>query len=168
MQRLVSVMLIAVALAGCADDDGSQANEAPDPSPADAVMLPENITASKDVLVGQDLGNLGGAAFPCANPTSSCDVYEFTIPDTGNASVKADAKLTWDLITNDFDLYLTQAGQVLASSGEATTTSEAFAMPLQGGDYEMWVVSWLVVGDTYNLDVTFEMVEEPDWDDEAA
>ncbi len=168
MRTLLVLLLAMGLLGGCADDDDdnpADATAAPTPAPA-AVILPDNITDTHDVLLAQDVGNFIPVSGPCSNPTSACFVYEFTVPNDINGSVDVAASLSWGSVANDFDLYLVQNGEQVAASGDAATTSEGFATAIGGGTYEFWVVAWLVGSDTYQFDATFSHLPPIDWEDD--
>ncbi len=133
---------------------------------APAADLPAAIYDNRTVAFGADpfnflpAGTPVGGAGPCTTQASTCFYYPFTVNATVNGTVAVTGSLSWTLQANDFDFYLydTAGNQVIAGASDVTTgpgTQEALAGELVPGDYQVYVVAWLVVNDTYSLAVTF-------------
>lgn len=98
----------------------------------------------------------GATADPSLCTSATCDVFALTVnvPSTFYASNPADAvhvAITWSSTTNDFDLYVSDAGgNLVCSSAQGGTTSEdADCGPLASGAYTVQVVAFATVNATY-------------------
>lgn len=152
--------LLAAGLAGCADDSGSDGGpdgggEDGDGAPA---SKPEDFQESQLVPASVEPSNQAGED-PCTNPADLCYRYPFTVPagnGTNGTSFQMTAVLTWTVDVNDFDLYLYKGSTQSAVSGDfPPETEERIAAAVGPGDYELVVVPWAVVGETFTLSVTF-------------
>lgn len=120
----------------------------PPPPPA---VLPENIYDNNTVIAGADPANTAGLGI-CSNAASACYSYPFV----AEQAVTIQASLSWMLPANDFDLYVRAAdGTEVLTAGNFATTSESVSGTLAAGEYEVTVVAWSVVGETYALEVLF-------------
>lgn len=158
------IVALVLPLAGCLTDSQSVEPTTPVVTPAPKVPppLPAAIKDAKMVVAGLDPFNFV-TGVPCSQPVSACYLYPFTVDDydvansTGNVSI--DAKLMWTIPANDFDLYVFKEGDaapVTMSAGSPPATEEAIAAELDGpGNYQLIVVAWAAVADTYTVEATF-------------
>lgn len=156
MQRwLVLLMVSLLAFAGClgddADDDGTDMDDGSDAGDQTRPPLPEPIEDSQMVAGGADPANFVTGE-PCTNEMA-CTDYPFTAA----TDVRINAELTWTIEASDFDLYVYEGDEQVATSGQTPPgTSESISTTLSPGDYRVVVVAWGVAQDTYTLTATFE------------
>lgn len=153
--RWAFLLACLLALAGCTTpgDGGDGGATTTPPTTPDASALPAPIEDSKtvqgsaDPLAGTPIGP------PCSSPLAQCFRYPFEL----NASATLDAKLTWTVQANDFDLHVFQDGQPteFASTTPPPGTQEALSVELEPGAYELVVSAYGVTQDTYKLIATF-------------
>lgn len=144
--RLAAILLVA-ALAGCSQD------REPDPTTTSTTTTPadpgpSNGTTTQPTPFPEDLHK--EVAF-----TAGMDVierYTFTLPRPATVA----ATLAWSLAVNDLDLWLLREGGDVAMSATSFTQSEALAVEVAGGNYEVEVRTPIVaVADQFVLDVHF-------------
>ena len=93
---------------------------------------------------------------PSACTDATCDTHTVTLNvpddywDTHTGSVKVD--ISWDLASDDFDLYvLDSTGRQIDSSAAGGTTSESVDLgQLEPGDYTVQVVPYMTAGASYD------------------
>lgn len=115
---------------------------------------PAPISDSKQVTGSADPGNLAPGGAPCATPSSQCFRYPFEMNATGTVQ----AALSWTVPASDFDLYVFAEGAPHPDSPQVQNppgTSETIELTLEPGAYEVVVVAWGVVQDSYALEATF-------------
>lgn len=147
-------LVVFIVGAGCvAVDDDVASPTSPTPTP-DLGPLPKAFKDTKSVQAGADpFDQVDGK--PCTTQASSCYRYPFEV-GANATNVTMWANLTFTNSQNDFDLYLYRGPtEVTSSTDPSGTTTESIKQDVLSGAYEVWVVAWAAVQDSYTLDVTF-------------
>jgi hypothetical protein len=177
----ISVLAIAPLLAGCAQEapkDDGMGGGAWSMRPLQA---PDNITATQDVPASA-MGVPGtgtGVLRACGEPGVSCYEFPFEIPfpagwnqtmdaganatagdaadEAATPAIQVKAHLSWGVPSNDFDvaLYNADGTEVVGDFASPPGTEANFQASAGPGKYVVLVTPFLVVGDTFTLDVTF-------------
>lgn len=170
MRTLLILGLFTLAVfSGCADKAPAAEAPANPVAVATAPPLPAAIYDNQTVMASADplnlldvvpVGPLGGL---CSTPDSFCMRYPFSVGM--NQTVNLTAELVWETVGNDFDMYLVQGETVVSNDGinnlgstnpaDYTATSQTMHFPTPEGDYEVLIVGWLAVQDSYSLVVEF-------------
>lgn len=164
---LVPAVLLVAAFSGClseeTEDPGDSApTEPPAPPPYEP---PEDITETQLVPAGADPSTVA-MENPCTTNPEACYRYPISLAEPTHpnqtVNVAMAATLTWGIDANDFDLHVYRGSSEIGSS-----TSPAAPLPggsntervdltlTQAGSYEVVVVAWGSVADTFELVVRF-------------
>lgn len=146
------LVLVALALAGCAAPDSTPTNDASDNSSTSIPIVPPPIEESKDVQGSAQPITLPTTGDPCESPTVQCYHHKFDVA----SSVKMEASLSWGVPANDFDLYLYKGTAIFKQDNAAPPgTTAKLSESLEAASYDLVVVLAAVGQDTYKLSATF-------------
>ena len=108
---------------------------------------------------------LGSTPLPGLCNHDTCDYYDLTVAvssgywndHTGSASVS----ISWGSATDNFDLYVYKAGQLVKSSTQVVSTSEGVTLSGPSGGYQVLVVPVLVTDSGYSGSARFSSQKKP-------
>src|SRR5713101_2942933 len=99
---------------------------------------------------------------PICTAPMSCDDFALTIsvPVGTDATKRVRVSVGWPLSTADFDLYILQGANVVASSASSADPEVAF-LPAVSASYTVRVVPFALAGQSYTGTVTLEDIPAP-------
>jgi hypothetical protein len=130
-------------------------------SPSSGSIGPSDLS---DVWAGKHFA-LGSTPLPGLCNPEQCDYFALSVAvsssywkdHTGSASVS----ISWGSATDNFDLYVYKGGQLLKSSTQPVSTSEAVTLATPSGGYQVLVVPVLVTDSGYSGSARFSSKKNP-------